>query len=1007
MDRLVDGIIKQRIVFGIITALIVINGVYFISITPREAFPLVELDTLMVITRYRGSTPIDTETLVTKVIEEKLKGIENIDRMDSVTIEGLSVITVRLNPDASFKNKLKAKEKIKNAIEEVKKDLPPDAETPIISELEVHRPLITVGIYGRDPFVAVDELERIYTSIPEVASISKSGYYKKEIWVEADPVKLKEKNTTIVELINAIRDANAILPGGKIYGDIEKQILLKTSLVDVDDINNVIVKSNPEGMIVRVKDVAQVFLTTERKNYISRINGVDAAKLVIRGKVNTDAIKTVEKIKEVTDEYVKKKNLGVVYSDDVTKFIKQRLKILISNGTLGAFLVAIFLGLFLSIKSAIFALLSVATTFFAGFIILYLNGYTVNLFTMFAYIFTLGMLVDSAIVITEYYERRLGSMDATQASKATVKRMFFPVFASVFTNIIGFLPLAFMTGVIGKFMRAFPVITMVLFTCNIIQSLFILPSQLTYIKNIHGSKSGGRFISILESIYGKLLRKMLLKKYTFGGIMLLIPVIIFLASRLHLKFVLFPVTVDEFYVTFELKPQSSIEKTLEVGKKLEEAVKSTGINVDSIITDIGMSVGRSGNELYPERLSYKGQVRVVLTPGANNAEYILNRNREKIIQAAKTSGAIDVAIFKRRAGPPTGSDVEVRIIGEDFEVLRKIAYEATSYLKSINGVLNAWNSWSKEIKKVNLEPERALISMAGLNIHDVARALRAAYGGEVATIIKSQEDIDVVVKLKGEYEKSLKTLEEVLVPARTGGSVPLKNLVRIREVEDFAFIDRSFADRIIKVSAEIDRTKTTSKEVNEKLKKFLESEIKKYPGYRYDFWGEEKDRIESVKALIKAMAVAISLNFVILVALFKSITAPFIIMVSIVFAFAGVFLALLLHGLPVSMLALIAMVGLTGVVVNNAILIVDTIIRNLGPQDKMEVIIKSSLERLRPIFLTSITTFIGVIPVAYGIGGRDPFLMPLALTFGWGFMFSTLLNIFFTPLLSYFLIKYK
>ncbi|MCS7184464.1 MAG: efflux RND transporter permease subunit [bacterium] len=1008
MGRFLEFFIRQRLTLSIVVIFIILSGIYLLKITPKEAFPFIDLDVVMITTSYPGAQPQDVETLITKEIEEKLKGIENIDRIDSITVEGLSVINIRLNPDASFKDKVDARRQIVNAVEVAKNELPLDAEKPVISDMQVHRPLITVGVYGGDVEKAVEDLEKIYLSIPEVASVEKSGYYKKEIWVEVDPYKLKQKNLSIIEVINAIRNANLIAPGGRLTGTIEKPIVTFGKLTNIEDIKDVIVKSNPEGMVVRVKDIANVFERTERKKYISRINGQSAAKLRITSKKYTDAIKVVEEIKKVTNEYSEKTGIKIVYSDDITVFVKRRLGILLSNGTIGAIIVALVLGLFLNIKIVIIAIFSVLTSFLMGFIFLYLKGYTINLLSMFAFIFTLGMLVDSAIVMSEYFERRLVDTNSYQAAQLAVTRMFFPVFAAILTNMVGFMPLAFMTGVIGKFMKIFPVITIVLFTTNLIQTLFILPSQLTYITKATRPLYVDKLIKFLEALYENVVKKTLERRLFSTLLIISIPIIIFTSARLFLKFVLFPVTVDEFYITFELKPQSPIEKTLEVGKKIEEFVYQMGIEIDSVITDIGLSVGKSGNELYPERASYKGQVKVALKPWAKNVEEIINKKRDELLNYAQKIGAVDIMIFKRRAGPPVGKDVEVRIVGEDFGVLKKITDSAVEFLKNQNGVISAGSSWSKEVNKVKIKIDRTRLAMAGVGINEVSQAIRAVYGGEKATTIRASNDINVVVKFKEEFEKNLQTINEIEIPSIAGRLIPLKNIVDIKYEDDFLFIERSFGNRVLKITADIDRKITTSREVNKKLEEFLKNEIKKYPGYTYDFWGEERDRIESVNALIKMMIVAIFINFIVLVALFRSLTAPFVIVTSILFAFAGVFLALLVHGMPISMLSMIAMIGLTGVVINNAILIVDTAIRNIDSgMSKYDSIINACKARLRPILLTSITTFAGVMPVAYGIGGSDPFLKPLALTFGWGFIFSTIFTLLFTPIVSSFLLKAK
>jgi len=477
---------KQHVFVNLSAFVVLVWGGYVALTVTKEAFPQFDFDVVFVQTVYPGATPEEVESLVTIPLEREIKTVDGIDEMNSISIEGRSTIVLQLDPDAS--NKAKVVKDIENAVDRVRvSELPENGDEPLVTELTTsNRPVLNVAVSGT---LSDDELRSLarhmrddFLDIKGVGQVSMQGYREKEIWVEGDLNKMAAYDLSLSDLIRSISAANHTSAGGTLERG-PREILVRTmgKLETEDDVKQVVVRSNSDGSRVLVKYVANVSERLERERNYTRVNGRKAINLVIGKKPSGDSLKIAHQVKKKVDDWKKRYpgQITVAYSDDTTFYIKRRLNILIRNGVQGLILVLLTLFIFLSPSSAFWTAAAIPFAFLGGLLMMTFAGMTVNLITLFAFVLVSGMLVDDGIVVTEFYERkRAEGLSPKEAAIEATSQMSLPITAAVCTTIVAFLPLAFVTGLIGKFLRQMPLVLIFTLVADLLEVLFVLPSHL-------------------------------------------------------------------------------------------------------------------------------------------------------------------------------------------------------------------------------------------------------------------------------------------------------------------------------------------------------------------------------------------------------------------------------------------------------------------------------------------------------------------------------------------------
>lgn len=1024
MKRIIKYFAEQSLLVNIVSAGLVIAGILFIFTAQREAFPRIDFDYVIITTIYPGATAEDVEKHITIPIETKMKEIDGIDEINGTSLEARSSIAIKVDPDARDKDK--TINDIKDALDKVT-DLPDDAEDPEFVELNTAMtPVVEISLINKNGIRSdADEFElRKYAKMLEdrfleingVGKVDKKGYREREMIVEISPQKLDHLYIAVNEVVSSLARKNLNFPGGIIKTD-NGEFLIRTigEVNSTDDISKILIRANDTGFWVRIGDIASVKNSFEEETIINKTRGEKSVTLTVIKKESADIINTVDDVRVEIDRFKKilPDNYEISEFNDMSYYVKRRLNVLVNNGIMGFILVATCLFFTLGWRIALVTALGIPFAMFATFIWMGTADISINLMSMFGLIMVLGMLVDDAIVVAENIYRHLEEGDSVKDSVINgTLEVITPVAGTVLTTIVAFSPLMFMKGIMGKFIWMLPAVVIVSLLASWIECMFILPSHIYELEknnklhSLPASDKEGKIFKKFKVRYSAMLTFVLTHRYKA---MLVITVFFFstlLFAGKFMKLILFPPGGIEV-LTIKAEAPTGVgvnDMSLRL-KKIEERITALPKGeLDTFTTKAGI-IQENPSDPYTKRGSNYGIIMVYLTPfnkRERDASVILDSLRKSSSDITGEFTKLEFAMVK--TGPPVGKPVSIAIKGDDFEVMKKISGEYKNYLSEIKGLKDIKDDYEDFKSELRVYVDEKTAAKAGITVFDIATTIRTCFEGTVATTIKkTDEEIDIRVIFPEEMRKNLSSIRDVKIANRSGNLIPITKVVRFDDASSgISVIKRKDWRRLINVTAEIDENakKVTSVYVNQLLRQKFAGIDEKYPGYTVSYEGEFKDTSDSMTSLLKSFIVAALAIYIILVWIFKSMTHPFIIMGVIPLTVTGIVWIFFFHGMPISFMAMMGLVGLTGVVVNDSIVMVDFIIvRRSQGLPPLEAALDAAPKRLRAIYLTTITTFLGLVPTAYGIGGYDPFLVPMAISLSWGLAFGTMITLFATPIL--------
>jgi len=1113
--KLAEFSVKNSLLVNMVSVFLIATGILVMLRMPLDMFPAVDFDIVTITTSYAGAPAEDVEKYVTIPIEKELKGISGIKEMESSSDEGLSIIGITIDPEASDKNQVV--EDIQKAVDRVR-NLPDGVEDdPVVFELKSkERPVLEISISGNYPEIEkrryAEALEDILLEINGVSSVRRIGWRDQEYWVELDPVKLKELYVSMDEVIDALRERNITLPGGQIKtAHLEYSVRITGEFNTVEQIENVIIRANDEGNWLKIKDVGRVIDTFEDETRIAKINKKRAVAMVVIKSEYGDVVRVADKIKETVESFESQlpEGMEAVITNDLSYYVKRRLGVLKNNGMIGFILVLIILFLFLEFVPALMTAVGIPIAILITFIIMQMFSININLVSMLGLIIVFGMLVDDGIIVAENVFRYVEmGMDPREAAKRGTQEVIAPVTVTILTTCAAFAPLLFMKDIMGKFIREVPMVVMFALFASLLEAFIILPSHLADFVSMHRNKFKAKkyqyrpkqWFQKLVHFYTKFLKWALnyRRLFVFG---ILIPLLIssILLWKYKVKFTLFPDEgIEQFNIRAEAQKGITLDKLNELIGPVEDLVAELPNEyMDSFRTYLGSIEEERGFDPNAKRGTHLGQITVFLTPFQSrdkSAKEVANMLRDKL----KTiEGFEKLYIARRKAGPPVGKAVSVAIKGEQFSVIQELSVMINNYLegkiqpddfvdvfgsdsnnvkkraenifsdlkaagyinendlisedfnqvinqnllqriigflngtfgnhghftetikdysksqrRDIKAILTEYRNHAKGISDINIGYEfgkkqlKVLVNeekakMFYLTVGKIAQSVRTAFKGSVATSVKplkAAEEIDVVVRFQESLRNDIESFDDILIENQFNKLVPLQSVAQIVEEDGVYTINHKDGKRVIYVTGNVDSDVITSLEVNQNLQKKFKDLGQKYLGYTIQYGGEFEEQMESRKNLMISFAVALSIIFIILTAMFRSLIQPFIVMLAIPFGLIGVIFAFYLHGKTLNFFALMGIVGLTGIVVNDSIVLVDFINRlRMEGKGRRQSLIEAGQIRLRPVIMTSVTTIGGLVAVAYGIGGGDPFLKPMALAIIWGLAFATILTLILIP----------
>lgn len=1018
MKGIIHFFAKEHLFGNLITILILAFGVYSLLSIRRDIWPKVDLHVTSIRTVLPGASTEQIEKLIINPIESSLKEVDGIKKIYSTATESTGVTVLQLDPDA--RDPKLTNDDIQRAIDRTD-DLPEDAMKPVVTVLDSGvMPIIEITISGDGDEMYLRDIAKTVADevslMPGVARVTKQGLRKKEYLIQASPEKLAERNVPLSSLIYSINSRNVSLPGGSLTDKkgIETLVRAEGQYENSEQILDTMLLANDSGFGSKIRDVATVVSTLAKPDTLYHTNGEDSINLIISKKEKYDVLKLVNSIKDRVNYYSEKFGDKIKFgtSNDFSIYLRTRISALSSNLFVGLLLVLLFLSLLLPWQVTLVVAVGIPLALFSTILVIFMAGSSLNLLSLMGLIIVLGMLVDDAIVVSENIWRHLEKGEEVFSSIVQgTQEVLGPVVASVLTTASAFGPMLFMSGIFGSFVFQIPLMVILALSFSLFEAFLIMPSHFVSwvgpsIEKIRKkrAKKNPRWAKVVGA-YAKWVAWSLQRRYSI----LFLNVIIFVGSITLMattgKFILFPSQgVEIFFVQVEADQDVALNKMTEIVRPIETEIieKLSKQELLDVVTHVGMDM----MDPLTRRGAHYANIRVTLTPQSDR-----ERTAEEIIdflrpQMTRPPFVKQMSFELVKQGPPQGRAIAMDIMGDDFDILRQMAVEFKEELQKIDGVQDIRDSYLEGKEEWQVLPNNKETSY-GLNFASIAQSVRAAFDGIVASSVRSlDEEIDLRVKLDNSNGSVKEQLQQLKIGNNQGHLISLPAVSNFSVKRSLSSISHSNYKRVINVSAGVEAEKISAMEANQLIGPILKKITEKYPGYSYESSGEDKDTQESMQSLLVAFIFAACFIFSLLIITFKNLLQPALILSSIPLGFIGVIWSMFIHGRPFSFMAMLGVIALAGVIVNNAIIFTDFVNKQRDQGKNLDdSIISSAQTRLRPILLTTVTTICGLLPTAYGdvlrdylgFGGGDPFVIPIALALGWGLAFGSTMTALFFP----------
>ena len=1000
---------ERHLLATLVTLMTILLGVSALMHIKRDIYPQVDFGMMTIMTRYPGASPEDVELNVTNKIEEELKSVTGIDNITSISMENVSAIIVTLDIDASGQDEIKTE--IREAVGRVT-DFPVEVtESPLITEMNTSQmDVIEVGLSGDLPYRELRELAKLFEkklkNVPGVSRLDRFGYRSREIKVEVSPSAIEKYQIPMREIIAAIQGRNIRGTTGSFESyTSEKDLVTLAQFQDPLEVGDVIVRSTFEGPLITVKDLALVKDDFEDERILSRMNGKSAISFLVYIDESADVIRTCDAIKKLVKKESQNLAEGVEiqYVNDESRYVRDSFDVVFSNGLIGLVLVLILLAIFLNLRTAFWVAMGIPVALLGTIFLLPLFDMYLDTITLTGMILVIGIIVDDVIIIAENISRRREKGDAPlEAAVEGIREVFRPVLTTVLTTFLVFAPMFFMPGLFGKYIVPIPLAISLALFISLGEVMVALPAHLVPGLRRGSVKSTAHsWFNFLRNRYRGVVFHILRFRYVF------VPVfIILLAGSLwyagnFMKFILFPSEMaDSFYMLIELPTGTSLRATSDKVKEIEELV---GALPKDELASFNTRIGTNYSAIFvmAETENYAA-VRVRLTPFSERS-----RNADEIIEDLRTEtdkleGFEEIVYGIESGGPPVGKPINIRMVGSNDTLRTQLTDSVEAFLATIEGVKDITRDDMSGKDQVEIKIDYRRLSRLGLTVADVAQNVRIAYDGEVVTSVRyGDEDVDFRVMLQEKARKRLEYLNELLIPNRQGRLIPLKEVAWLKTgsaPSDYRHYD---GERTVTIEADVDQDITTPLVVTEAVFNHFDLD-RDWPSMQLGLGGEAFETEESMAGLFRALIIAVIAIYFLLVLLFNSLTQPFLVMTAIPFGITGVIVSFGLHGEPFSFMAIMGIIGLSGVVVNDSLVLVNHIndLRRQRPTETIKALVaEGTADRLRAIILTTLTTVAALLPLAYGLGGTAVFMAPMALALGWGLFFATPLTLVLVPCL--------
>jgi len=962
--RIVEtAIANARLTLSILVFLMLAGALSYINI-PKEAEPDIQIPILYVSLHYDGISPEDSERLLLRPMETALKAISGIKRMTATAYQGGGNVVIEFQAGADLGSAL---EDVRNKVAQARPELPDGADEPTVNEVNISEfPVLVITLSGDVPervlAQAGRELRDRIEDLPTVLNAELQGVREDLVEVVIDPGKLASYGLRPDILIAGFAAGNQLVAAGALEGEMGRYAIKVPSLLETAaDVANLPVISTGSAT-VRVRDIASILPTLKEPETITRLDGRPAVAIEVSKRSGANLIETVDAAKAITEVFKTQLPDGteVNFSQDKSSDIRQLLFDLQNSVLTAVILVFIVILYALSARASLLIGLAIPASFLMGMLALSLGGYTVNLIVLFSLILAVGMLVDDAIIVTEFAERRMSEgMGKREAFAMASHRMAGPVIAATMTRVAAFSPLLFWPGIVGEFMKYLPITLIVTLSASMIYALIFVPTLGALIakpfRNPPENKDG-----VYMWVVGKAVRHPVIVLFTALGLLVSVP---YAYGTYGKGFEFFPNVEPDFGLLYvKARGNLSIAEKDALVKQAEERILGWP-GIATVYTRTGGG-GGAGNDLAPDVIGTI-QYEFVDWRERQNANTILTDLREAMIGIP----GVEIEVSVPDAGPPTGKAIQIELSADDPTNLNDVARAVADQLATVPDVIDVSNGLPPPGVDWELQVDRAAASRYGIAPSTVGAMVQLVTGGLKLSDFRppgSDDAVDIVLRLP-EDQRTIAALDQLRIQT-ADGSVPISNFVTRSAAPTTGTLTRLDSARTVTVQAGI-REGVQADGVRASVTAALEAAELDKLGIRFNLAGEDAEQADAMAFLANAFGAAIFLIFVVLLALFNSFTSVGLVLSAVIMSTIGVLLGLMIMGQPFSVVMTgIGIIALAGVVVNNNIVLIDTFdsLRREG-KPKIEAILQTCRERARPVVLTALTAILGVLPIAFGL----------------------------------------
>ena len=1035
MNSIIKWMAEHPVAANLITVFVIAVGILSVTQMPQKTFPEFSLDAVSVSVSYPGASPLEIQDSIVRPIEDQLSGVDGIDSVTATISEGRGGVVVSFLRGENIAKKL---DEIKTEIDRIRV-FPDDADEPSVEQASNNSRVLEIALHGdASEAVLKEEAHRLkeeLTSLPAISFVEIVNTRDYEVSIELSRDMLRAYGITISEVAQIISQSSLELPGGSIKTN-TVAIPIRTTGRNYtqSDFENIIIRTSPDGGRVYLRDIAKVVDGFQDTDLSTNFNGDPSVSINVF-RVGDEQVLTI--VEEAIDHLDLKFRPTLEDGIDVTVWqneatnLQDRIDLLVNNAAIGLVLVVLCLALFLDIRLAFWSAFGIGISFTATFIIMSSIGMSINMISLFGFILAIGIVVDNAIVVSEnIYTNSEKGMPAMQAAVKGTQRIAIPVVFSALTTIVAFWPLTQLPGVLGKFLTDIPIVVMVVLSLSLVQALIILPRNLSKLDLSPSYRPNLVFkaLNLVRSVVDTGLQWFVrvpldaVLRFTTNGFAILIPIAFAIALMMmtvgllafgYVKFNFFP-SIDGDFVTasIEMDDGTTFDMTQKVAEDVRLAALKAGSLIQnglpksapSVIVGINVVVGRG--------VAAGGPGGGTAANGATIANVVV-----QITDPTQRSWASSEfeAVWRNAIGPVAsmktlsvsaeligaGAAVAIEMSLPDGDDISPVVADLRENLRKIPGLFSLQddNSAGRLEFRLALREEARLY---GVTLSDLANQTRAGFFGlEATSVQRGADNVSVIVRYPANERDSLSDLLSTWITTPSGDQIPLSTVAKIEEGQAPAQILRRDGRQVTTLTADLDTAISTSSEVKVLIETDLIPKLKaKYNNLILTSGGEQREQADAQAALSQALGIALFIIFALLALVFRSYIQPIVVMSAIPLGLIGAVSGHYIMGIPLTILSIFGIIGLAGVVINNSLVMVDVYNEHIDNNMVVrEAVILGTKQRFRPILLTSLTTFLGVYPLIMETSLQAQFLIPLAVSIGYGVLFGTVIIVLTVPAL--------